>query len=209
MRALLVSGGRPVDKKIILKYIKNSYIVCADYGVKNFIDLDIEPDLVIGDLDSADRECLDYIKNKNINTLKLNCKKDYTDTEFAIDYLIDKGYDEIILLAATGTRLDHTLANIFVLERLFNKAKVKIIDNNNEIIYAEKGEYFLEKNDYKYLSILALSDEIKVSSKGLIYEVNHSNIKRSSSLGVSNEILENEAEIIIHDGKALIIKSKD
>lgn len=209
MKASLVAAGKPLDKNILLKYCKDSFVVCADYGIKNFIDLEILPDLIIGDLDSSDEECKKFIEDKKIKLIKLNTRKDFTDSESALSYLIENKYDEITLLSVTGSRLDHTLSNIFLLEKYFDKAKIKIVDNNNEIYYIEEGEYILYKDNYKYLSIISISDKILLSSQGLSYEVKNSTINRAASLGVSNEIIDEKAKIILHKGKALIIKSKD
>lgn len=209
MKASLVAAGKPLDKNILLKYCKDSFVVCADYGIKNFIGLEILPDLIIGDLDSSDEECKKFIKDKNIELIKLNTRKDFTDSESALSYLIENKYDEITLLSVTGSRLDHTLSNIFLLEKYFDKAKIKIIDNNNEISYIEEGEYIFSKDNYKYLSIISISDKILLSSQGLSYEVKNSIINRAASLGVSNEIIDEKAKIVLHKGKALIIKSKD
>lgn len=209
MKASLVAAGNPIDKDILLKYCKDSFVVCADYGIKNFINLEILPDLIIGDLDSSDEECKKFIEDKNIELIKLNTRKDFTDSESALSYLIENKYDEITLLSVTGSRLDHTLSNIFLLEKYFDKAKIKIVDNNNEIYYIEEGEYILSKDNYKYLSIISISDKILLSSQGLSYEVKNSIINRAASLGVSNEIIDEKAKIVLHKGKALIIKSKD
>ena len=209
MKASIVAAGNPIDKDILLKYCKDSFVVCADYGIKNFINLEILPDLIIGDLDSSDEECKKFIEDKNIELIKLNTRKDFTDSESALSYLIENKYDEITLLSVTGSRLDHTLSNIFLLEKYFDKAKIKIVDNNNEIYYIEEGEYILSKDNYKYLSIISISDKILLSSQGLSYEVKNSIINRAASLGVSNEIIDEKAKIVLHKGKALIIKSKD
>lgn len=209
MKAILVAAGKPLDKNILLKYCKDSFVICADYGIKNFINLEILPDLIVGDLDSSDEECKKFIEDKKIKMIKLNTRKDFTDSESALSYLIENKYDEITLLSVTGSRLDHTLSNIFLLEKYFDKAKIKIIDNNNEISYIEEGDYTFTKDNYKYLSIISISDKILLSSQGLSYEVENSTINRAASLGVSNEIIDEKAKIILHKGKALIIKSKD
>ena len=65
----------------------------------------------------------------------MNPEKDATDAELACDYAADKGFGDIVLLGATGTRFDHTIANVYLLKNLADKGiKAKIIDSNN-IIY--------------------------------------------------------------------------
>ena len=54
MKATVISGGKKLDPTIIKREIKNSYIICADSGIKNLRDLKIKPDLLLGDFDSIE-----------------------------------------------------------------------------------------------------------------------------------------------------------
>ena len=210
MRGILVSGGNLIDKDILINESKNSYIICADCGIRNFYNTDILPDLIVGDLDSTNSRGMEFIKENNLKVEKYPPKKNLTDTELALSYLIDKKCDEIILLSATGTRLDHSISNVFLLEYLDNLNIIaKIIDNNNEIEIRGQGVFSVNKKNYKYLSVIALSDYVVYSTTGMEYETDHLEIKRYSARGVSNEIKAENAEILIHKGKAIIIHSKD
>lgn len=210
MKGLLVSGGNTISTKILKSEMENSYVICADGGIKNFINTNMYPDLLVGDLDSIDELGLSFLKENNIKFEKFPSKKNLTDTELALSFLVEKGFKEINILSATGTRMDHTISNILLLEYLYkNKIDAKIIDNHNEIIYKEEETFKVSKKDYKYLSLISISDELIYSTCGMEYETDHLNIKRYSARGVSNEIKKDYATIIIHSGKALIIKSRD
>ena len=109
-----------------------------------------------------------------------------------------------------STRMDHTIANMLLLEYLYdNNIFGKLIDNNNEIIFKSEEIFKVFKDNYKYLSLISISDELIYSTNGMEYETDQLNIKRYSARGVSNEIKDNFAEINIHSGRALIIKSND
>ena len=210
MKGLLVSGGDRTDSFLIGKYSADSFIICADGGIKSFIGTGFVPDLLVGDLDSISEEGMKFVTENGIEIEKFPPVKDATDTEIALEILKQKGIREIVLLSATGTRIDHTLANIFLLEKLHNEGiKAKIVNERNEIFFADEGEYVIDKEEFKYLSVISLSDELRYSSMGLFYETDNTLIKRDSSLGVSNEILDEKAVVKINSGKGLIIKSKD
>lgn len=69
--------------------------------------LDLRPDLIVGDFDSAPRPKAEH------ETIVLPHVKDDTDTQYAARWLLEHGYDEITLLGALGgARLEHTLANL-------------------------------------------------------------------------------------------------
>lgn len=210
MKGILIASGNKIKFSILEEYIKSdNFIVCADGGIKNFLHTNLKPNLIVGDFDSISEEGKRFIKSNNIEVKTFPPEKDFTDSELALDELMKRRVDEIILLGVTGSRLDHTLGNLLMLKKLYKKVSAKIIDNNNEIIYFEKGKYKLFKGKYKYLSVIAISDEVKYSSKGLYYEVNNLTLDSESIRGVSNKILSESAELIIHSGSGFFIKSSD
>lgn len=211
MKALLVSGGNTVSKELIDIYIKDRFIIAADSGIKTIKKYDLYCDLVIGDMDSQDESTRDYIIAKNIKNIKYPVKKDGTDTELCIKYLIENNFKDIVIISARGSRFDHEIANVFSLIRLYDlKIKAKIVDDNNEIYALGEGIYKFSKNDKKYISLVSITKGVIYSSKGLLYETNDLNIKREfPGHGVSNEIIDKTCEIEIEKGIALIIKSKD
>lgn len=211
MNALVVSSG-DIDNYKGLKELAltHDFIICADGGIRHLIEIGIDPDIIIGDLDSIDENSRDYIHGKRLKVIQYPVQKDETDTELAIIYLIDEGYKDITLTGVTGSRLDHSLSNIFLLRRLSeNNIKAKIVDDNNTIYFANK--YLkLKKNDPYYVSVIPISKEgIVVTLKGFLYPLMESKIEFGASLGVSNKITSNEAEILISMGEALIIVAKD
>lgn len=209
-KALLISGGRQVSKELIEKYI-DRFIIVADGGARLLKKYDFQANLLLGDLDSIGDEALSYVEKNGIEIKKFPAKKDFTDTELALSYLVDEGYKDIIILGALGTRLDHELANLLNLKKLYkNGIKAKIEDDYNEVIYVEEGSYDFEKTNKKYFSLISASDKLNFSTKGLYYEVENLVIDfNNPSRAVSNEMVSNKATIKINYGSAFIIMSKD
>lgn len=210
MKVLLVSSGTIEDPQLLKKYSKEvDYILAVDGGSNYCIKNNIIPDMVIGDLDSIEEDILKIINEKNINILKYPVKKNATDSELAIDFLIEKDYKEIILLGSLGSRIDHSLANIYLLEYMLEKNVEGILINEKNIIYLVDNEKIIEKNK-KYISIVPITDNgIEVSLEGFEYPLEKEKIKRGSTLGISNELKEKKGLVKIHKGKALVIISED
>ena len=209
-KALLISGGRQVSKELIEKY-KDRFIIVADGGAKLLKKYELKADLLLGDLDSIDEETLCYVKENNIEIKKFPAKKDFTDTALCIDFLLEEDYKDIVILGALGTRLDHELANLYNLKMLYKLGvSAKIVDDNNEVIYVEKGEFEFEKSDKKYFSIINAGDKMSFTTKGLYYEVEDLEINfNNPSRAVSNEIVKDKATVKINFGSAFIIQSRD
>lgn len=209
-KALLISGGRQVSKELIEKYL-DRFIIIADGGARLLMKYGLGADILLGDLDSIGEEALTYIKEHEIEVKKFPAKKDFTDTELALSYLVDEEYKDIVVLGALGTRLDHELANLMNLKKLYKKGiKAKIEDDYNEVIYVEEGSYDFEKTNKKYFSLINAGDRMNFTTKGLYYEVEDLEINSENpSRGVSNEMVGEKATIKINSGSAFIIQSRD
>lgn len=73
--------------------------------------MDIIPDYILGDLDSIDNETLKYFEEKNVEFIKFNPEKDYSDTHHMYRFLKEKGFLEIDIFGALGGRWDHSISN--------------------------------------------------------------------------------------------------
>lgn len=211
MKGLLISGGEKPSKELLLKLCeKSDFIICADGGLNYLVDLNIVPNILVGDLDSVDEKAKIYIEENSIEVIKLNPEKDESDTEMALKHLIDKGIKEINIISAIGSRMDHTLGNIFILKRLYNiSVNATIVNDNNEIIYMETESRKIFKDNFKYLSIIPLDEKLIYTTQGMKYEVSDLELEFGSTQGLSNEIIKKEANIIVNEGSCLIIKSRD
>jgi len=211
MNTLIITGGQ-ISKTFLKNHLnENKYdiIIVADKGLESIDALNIEPNYIIGDFDSVNQNILEKYKNRNIN--RLLPEKDFTDTEAALEIAINKNSKDVTIIGATGTRLDHVLANIHILKRaLDNGINARIIDCNNEIILI-KDKIEIEKNNkYKYISLIPLTTEVKgLTLKGFKYEVQEYTLQIGTSLGVSNEQIEDKAIIALAEGILIVIKSKD
>ena len=209
MKAIIIASGKAVNKDIFNElYFDNDFIICADGGLNYLDNLNIIPNLIVGDFDSVDESLL--VKYQNIKTIRFSKDKDYTDTELAIEEAIKSGYREIIIFGATGTRLDHTMANMMLIEKyLKENVEIKIIDNNNIVQILDKNIIINKKTGY-YLSIVPITECIEgITLNGLKYPLDNVNVQRGSTLCISNEIVDDKAIIQLSKGIGLLFLSRD
>lgn len=211
MKCAIISNGDINDYVFAKKQIQHyDLIICADGGAKHALAMDIVPHVIVGDLDSIDENMIAYFQKNHVQFCKFPPNKDYTDTELAIDYALNKKVKEITFLGAIGSRMDHTIANITLLLSLLNKGvQARILDEHNEIM-AGNGHMEIEGQIGEYVSIIPLSEKVEgVTLKGLKYPLVNATIPMGASIGVSNRFVKTKAEVTVKNGKILLIKSKD
>lgn len=215
---IIVAGGN-IDKIYLREQLSKfsySFIIGVDRGLEALKEIDIRPNLMIGDFDSAKSEIVDFYAEKSIETIKLNPIKDDTDMEFAIRESIRRfPGTEIILYGATGTRLDHTFANMELLHIGYEKepfTKITLLDVNNKVTLIGKGKHTIVKKEQygRFISLLCYTDEVKgLSLMGMKYNLNKINIQKGTSLCISNEIIDDTATIDFDEGMMYLVEALD
>lgn len=176
-------------------------VIAADGGYKYLLSANINPDIVIGDFDSLG----EIPQGQNVITL--NPVKDITDMNAAVDIGIERRYSEFVIYGALGGRVDHSLANIQLIAYLSQiGAEPKIIDGKTVIAAVTDGKISFDSSYKGYISVFSHSDICEnVSISGLKYNLENATLKNSFPLGVSNEFIGKDSEIIIGRGTAIII----
>lgn len=213
MNTLIITGG-----KVNIKFLKNllntnkyDIIIAVDKGLESLYKIHVTPNYIIGDFDSINKKILDKYRRSKSNIKEFIPEKDFTDTEAGIRLAIELKSTEITLIGATGTRLDHVIANIHILKiALENHVNAKIIDENNEIRLIDKTTKIEKDNNFKYISLIPLTTYVTgITLKGFKYCLNNYDLNNGTSLTVSNEQIENDSIVELKDGILIIIKSRD
>lgn len=175
----------------------------------------ILPDWAVGDFDSVSKAVLEeFERQKKIKWKRLVPEKDDSDTQSAMNLAIELGCETIEILGATGSRLDHVLANLGLLsygEK--NGVSVSIADQNNYICLLTHRETILEREKQfgKYVSFFPVWGEVEgLTLRGFKYSLNKYHLTVfDSGLTVSNEIVDKRASIEFEKGPLLMVMSRD
>lgn len=127
-----------------MKIEKYDFIVAVDGASNDLLKMGVLPDCVIGDMDSITPEVYEHFLAKNIEMIKFLPKKDKTDTELAIDLMIERGYQEVDMFGGFGNRADHTLGNIYMMHYAWRKGmRLTLADEHNKLLLLSEGEHVL------------------------------------------------------------------
>lgn len=205
MKAFIYTGGTIDPSSITEKPKKDDLIIAADSGYRNAKALGVTPALLLGDFDSIDA------LPDQIERLQVPAEKDFTDTQLAVDTAIKKGADEIVIIGGLSGRLDHTLSNLAILEDLSQRKIIAhLTDGKNRVRYLNSTSTLIAKSDFRYLSLLTLSEKAKgVCVEGCKYPLKNATLNRNFQYAVSNEITGNCALISVRKGGVYVVESKD
>lgn len=204
-KCLIIANGQLPKKKDINYLVKIGYskIICADGGANSAFRLNLVPDLIIGDLDSISQNIFDFYSDKS--EIKKIERQNDTDVEKALKYAISKKYKEVILLGATGDRLDHSFCNLGIALKFDDKIKVMIL-HEKSFLMVVKDEIDFKTSINETISIYGFDEKTKVSSKGLKYELNKTSLQFGVRESTSNEALGNSVKIKTENGKIFVIR---
>lgn len=214
MNALIITGG-----EINLEFAKNfldkreyNLIISVDGGLRIADNLSIKSDIIIGDFDTISAEILKKYMGKT-EIVKLNPIKDSTDTEEAVSIAIERGISDIDMIGGTGSRIDHTLANMFLLKKaLLTNVRLTIYGCNFEMYAINSYAKIKNMHKYKYISFIPFDGPAKgVTLKGFKYLVEDFDFdtQKTFRLGISNEFADEYGEVYINSGFLLVILSND
>lgn len=206
--ALVLNG----EKNTFMNRIKTAdAIIAVDGGIKHLIKDGIKADLFIGDMDSIGRKELFYIKTHKIQVLKYPRDKDKTDFELAIDYLIENKFNgDLEIYSALGKREDHSYNILHSCESFASLFKSVTLYSYRQVLrfIGEGDNLTINNNSLKNVSILILSEDANISLRGFKWNLKNKTVKRTSSLPISNKILDKKASVNINKGKAFIYLNK-
>ena len=237
---IIVSGG-DIQSDFALYFLKkniekagreNIRLIAADRGLEFFLDYLILPDVVIGDFDSLSEDGnflemqnedipyggmlewkLQKGEGKVVEVVRLRPEKDDSDTQSAMNYAIQNGAKEIVILGVTGNRVDHLMAN-FGLLILAQKqdTEVALADRYNYMKLIPSGTILKKAEQFgKYVSFFPLGGDVTgLTLEGFKYPLDKYHLTTADSgLTVSNEISEEYAKVTYESGTLLMIMSRD
>lgn len=215
-RFVIVAGGELGDW-VLDELRPDDLLIGADRGALFLVRHGLRPALALGDFDSVSQEELEEIRRFSEAADACDpIDKDWTDTELAFRHALDLEPKpaEIVLLGALGTRFDHSLANVHLLQRASDAGiPCRIVDRNNEIRLvtgAGEGTVSVRRGRFRQVSLLPLSAQVTgITLAGFQYPLREATLRIGQSLGVSNVLLAEEGTVRVREGSLLVIQSVD
>jgi thiamine pyrophosphokinase len=212
VRAVIFANGNIENQDHVAAILRSEdYLIAADGGAEHCKNLNLKPDVVIGDMDSISRGVEKGLHESGTKFISYPEDKDKTDLELALSYTQKIGADEILLFGILGGRLDMTVANLLLLAKdEWSDVSISVVEGgdtayliNNTVPVSLVGKIGDK------VSLIPLSGRVEgVSTSGLRWKLNDDILYFGDTRGVSNELSASTGDITVRSGKLLIVHRK-
>jgi thiamine pyrophosphokinase len=206
VRVVVVANGTVEDRPMYHEVIRGAdLIICADGGANGAMRFGWSPQVIVGDMDSVAPDVLLELERAGCEVVRHSPRKDETDLELALTEAVSRGAAEIVVLGATGGRIDHTVANMMLLSlpELADR-QVRMITGDTEVMLVRDVAH-VHGHLGDTVSLIPIGgDADGVSTDGLEWQLCEETLMLGYARGVSNVMTSGIARIRVERGLLLL-----
>ena len=210
MRAVIYTGGELFAERVAERPAAGDLIIAADAGLCAAQAFGVRPQILLGDFDSLGQP---PDPPPAAELLRVPAEKDETDTQLAVSLALSRGATEILIIGGFGGRLDHTLANLSLLENLARRGVPAVATNGAaRARFLAGGEAVIPRDvRFRYLSLISADRRaVGVTVSGCKYPLANATLRRDNAgFGTSNEITSPRAVVSVRRGGLWILECRD
>ena len=203
---LFANGDFPGPERLLNQIADGDFLVAVDGGLSHMTRHGLSPNLIIGDLDSANPDDVSRFKAQGVDIRKFPREKNETDLELALEAVLEMGFHTIWITAAFGKRLDQTLGNIFLLssDDLAN-CDIRLLDGQQEVFLIRQSASITGEPGQR-VSLLPFGSPAKgIRTEGLKFPLVDETLFPDQTRGISNRMNGTTASITIQQGLLICI----
>lgn len=204
---VVFAGGEPPVPRTVADLAPADLVIAADSGLDHARALGVAVDVLVGDLDSVSSAGRRAAVAAGVEVVEHPSAKDETDLELALQLAASGGAGRITVVGGHGGRLDHLLANVWLLaapslaevevRALLGPALVTVV-RARTVLTGRVGEL---------VSLLpAHGPALGVRTEGLRYPLVDEALHPGSPRGVSNEFVAVEAAVALRSGTLVAVQ---
>lgn len=203
---IFVNGEIPDLKKARAILNPDDYLIAADGGSRHLEAMEMQPHLLIGDLDSVSAEYLDQYRSSGGEIKQYPVAKDATDLELALQHAVNLHPASIVIAGATGSRFDHSLANVMLVSQPVYQDIDICLDDGTTRIELVKRSLQITGNAGDIISLIPLTEKATgITTEGLQYPLSSEELSLGETRGVSNVMTAGKAQVNYQTGMLLCI----
>lgn len=185
-------------------------VIAADGGVAHLERLNRAPDLVVGDLDSAEPDAIAALRRSGTRIERHPADKEASDTALAVAAGLRAGATRLALLGALGgDRIDHALAAALLLaDRSLEGVDARIVHGADTVRFLRAGsEMRLEGRPGDFVTLLPIGGDARgVTTHNLRWSLDDADLEMGTTRGLSNEVVDAPASVRLEAGSLFVIE---
>ena len=199
MKNYLISIGGNSTSDVLSIESNFEEIIAVDSGIEHLLNLSLNPNTLIGDLDSISKKSLDEVKKNGVKILAFNSNKDQTDFELALNYLEEAEKSKVYIIGGESGEIDHLISIFLLIPSKSFFENIIWLYGDKRIIFRQKIELNIKK--LTKFSIIPLSDLTNLSIDGAKWNLDNKNIQFGETLTLRN--VTNEEQLNIRCDKGI------
>ena len=203
MKNYLISIGGNSTSDVLSIESNFEEIIAVDSGIEHLLNLSLDPNTLIGDLDSISKKSLDEVKKNGVKILAFNSNKDQTDFELALNYLEEAEKSKVYIIGGESGEIDHLISIFLLIPSKSFFENIIWLYGDKRIIFRQKIELNIKK--LTKFSIIPLSDLTNLSIDGAEWNLDNKDIQFGETLTLRNSTNEEELNIRCDKGVFALI----
>ena len=203
MKNYLISIGGNSTSDVLSIESNFEEIIAVDSGIEHLLNLSLDPNTLIGDLDSISKKSLDEVKKNGVKILAFNSNKDQTDFELALNYLEEAEKSKVYIIGGESGEIDHLISIFLLIPSKSFFENIIWLYGDKRIIFRQKIELNIKK--LTKFSIIPLSDLTNLSIDGAEWNLDNKNIQFGETLTLRNNTNEEQLNIRCDKGVFALI----
>ena len=203
MKNYLISIGGNSTSNILNIESNFDEIIAVDSGIEHLLNLSLDPNTLIGDLDSISKKSLDEVKKNGVKILAFNSNKDQTDFELALNYLEEAEKSKVYIIGGESGEIDHLISIFLLIPSKSFFENIIWLYGDKRIIFRQKIELNIKK--LTKFSIIPLSDLTNLSIDGAEWNLDNKDIQFGETLTLRNSTNEEQLNIRCDKGVFALI----
>ena len=199
MKNYLISIGGNSTSNVLSIESNFEEIIAVDSGIEHLLNLSLDPNTLIGDLDSISKKSLDEVKKNGVKILAFNSNKDQTDFELALNYLEETEKSKVYIIGGESGEIDHLISIFLLIPSKSFSENIIWLYGDKRIIFRQKLKLNIKK--LTKFSIIPLSDLTNLSIDGAEWNLDNKNIQFGETLTLRN--ITNEEQLNIRCDKGV------
>ena len=193
MKNYLISIGGNSTSNILNIESNFDEIIAVDSGVEHLFKLSLDPNTLIGDLDSISENSLDKVKKNGVDIIAFNSNKDQTDFELALNYLEGVENSIIYIIGGESGEIDHLLSIFLLIPSKSFFENIIWVYGDKKIIFRQKLKLNVKK--MSKFSIIPISNLSNLSIDGAKWNLENKNIQFGETTTLRNVANKDEINV--------------